>query len=164
MSGKKGLGTSHCATWRRWGSREWGDARSADTDGRRGEGTGRNRKEQEGTGRDAKTGGWWGEDEESWREGRGEKERGYAPRVEGHEREIGVEEAFCGGPERVGEEPEVRPDRFDNLFFSKSWHVPSLPQQFWKFHFSEIRDVRSPSNQAWKLTFLKCRYVPLPSQ
>jgi len=40
--------------------------------------------------------------EKAWERGK----RGCAPRVEGDERETGVEEAYCGGPERVGKEPE----------------------------------------------------------
>ena len=47
----------------------------------------------EGTGIDARTGDGRREDGENWGEGREEKERGFAPRVEGDERTTGVEEA-----------------------------------------------------------------------
>jgi len=92
MSAKKGYGTEHCATWRSWRRTECSEARSADTDGRGGEGIGRH----------ARTGDWWGEDGENCGEERGEKESGCAPRVEGDERETGVEEACWGGPSAGG--------------------------------------------------------------
>jgi len=96
MSAKKGHGTEHWATWRRSRRREWSDARSEDRDGMGGE----------GIGRDARTGDGWGEDGENWGEGREEKERGCAPRVEDEERATGIENAYWGGTERVGKEPE----------------------------------------------------------
>jgi len=58
------------------------------------------------------------EDGENWREGREEKERGCDPRVKGDERETGVEEAFWGGPERVGKEPERLVCEQRNFFFN----------------------------------------------
>jgi len=84
MSAKKGHGTEQCATWRLWRRREWSDARSAGREGRRGG----------GKGRDARTGGWWGGDGERCGEGREEKGRGWAPRVEGDERGTGVDNLF----------------------------------------------------------------------
>ena len=93
MNNLSTVGTEHCATWRRWRRREWSDARSVGRDGRGGE----------GIGRDARTGDGWGEDGENWGEGREEKERGCAPRVEGHERATGVElfnEQFVSFPQK----------------------------------------------------------------
>jgi len=75
--GKKG--TAHWATWRRWRRRKWNDARSAGREGIRGE----------GKRREARMGGWWGEDEGSGGEGRGDKERGCASSVEVVERGMG---------------------------------------------------------------------------
>jgi len=79
-----------------------------------------------GIGRDARTGDGWGQDEENWGEGRGEKERGCASRVECDEHETGVEEDCWGGPERVGKEPERLREEGEGRRIEK-WGVGRMP-------------------------------------
>ena len=119
--------TEHWATWRRWRRREWSDARSEGWEGRR----------EERSGGDARMGDCWGESGGSGGdgEGRGEKERGCAPSVEGIARDTSVEEAIWDWPEGLGKDPDrrstfrsVRPT--SRLFGFGCSHV-ERPNDFW---------------------------------